>query len=192
MLALDQSTRVTGWAAFDGTDLLRWDVIVLPQSVPAEQRIVEMMHQIEVVIQRYRPKMIVLEDVQKQASERTVILLARLQGLIISLCDRYQIPYTMYFPTRWRKQLGFSQGAGVSRDACKQQALDFIRNAYGLKVGEDICEAICIGLAHLRVLGMLPNLNELRRAHDPRDYKEAKDGKGVENQNRRDRKSKEA
>lgn len=164
LLAVDQSSRISGWACFDGTDLMKWDAIILPQSVPADQRIIEMTHQLEVVIQRYHPKMIVFEDVQRQANEKTVITLARLQGLMIGLCDRYRAPYDMYLPSVWRKQLGFRQGKGVTRQECKEQAIEFVRNAYGLKVGEDICEAICIGLAHLKTLGMLPNLDDLHRA----------------------------
>lgn len=183
LLSLDQSTKITAWAAFDGTDLVKWDAIVLPQSVPADQRNIEIAHQLDVVIQRYRPKMIVFEDVQKQANDQVVIKLARLQGLIIGLCDRYHAPYDIYLPSVWRKQLNFRQGKGVTRQECKEQAIEFVRNAYGLKVGEDICEAICIGLAHLKILGMLPDLNDLHRAHRSKDYKEAENGENLENEN---------
>ena len=164
LVSFDQATKCTAWAAFDGTDLLKWDAIILPQSVSADQRIIEMTHQIEVILQRYRPKIVVIEDVQKQASEHTVILLARLQGLIIGLCDRLKIPCKLMLPTVWRKHLGLRQGKSVTRQECKEQAIEFVRKSYGLNVGEDICEAICIGLAYLKYLGMLPNLDDLKRA----------------------------
>lgn len=151
---------------------MKWDLIALPQSVPSSQRIIEMTHQIEVVIQKYRPKLIVFEDVQVQRDARAALMLARLQGLIMGLCDRYNTPYEIISPTTWRKMLGFKQGRGVSRQELKEQAVSFVRNGYGIVVGEDICEAICIGLAHLKDLGLLPNLDELKRAKRKDDCKE--------------------
>ena len=154
------------------------DMIVLPSSVPADQRNIEMMHQIEVVLQRYRPDTVVIEDVQMQKSVYPVIVLARLQGMILALCDRYKADCKMYLPASWRKQLGFRQGKGVTRKECKEQAVAFVKKAYGLNVGEDIGEAICIGLAHLNYLGALPNLPDTgeSRTDDPQDFKEAKHG----------------
>ena len=163
VLALDQSTKKSGWSCFDGTSLYKWGLIDVPQSVPAESRMIEALHQYELLVQKYHPQLVVIEDVQLRKSPRTLILLARLQGMIIGLCDRYRIPIKIVAPATWRDELGFDQGRGIKTPDLKKQAIDFVRDSYGLKVGDDICESICIGLAHLKSIGALPNLDELHR-----------------------------
>jgi len=172
LIAIDQSSSKSGIAVFDGTDLMRRDIIKLPASVPADRRNIEMMHQIEVLLQRYQPDTVIIEDVQMQKSVYPVIILARLQGMIMALCDRYKVDCKMYLPTTWRKQLGFQQGKGVTRQDLKQQATDFVNASYGINVGEDVSEAICIGLAHLNYIGALPT-EKNERMKKPHDSKEA-------------------
>ncbi len=121
MIAFDQASVKTGYAVFDGTDLIKWGL---------------------------------LEANSKQQSIQIVILLARLQGCIIDICRKKKAAYSIYQPTTWRSNIGFDQG-NLKRKELKQQAVDHVKNSYGLNVGEDVCEAICIGLAHLKQQGKI-------------------------------------
>ena len=46
--------------------------------------------------------------------------------------------------------MGFRQGAGIKRPELKKQAIEYVMKKYGLKLCEDICEAICLGDAFVK------------------------------------------
>ena len=168
-LSFDQATQRTAWAAFQGSKLMEFGIVNVPRDVKAGDRLIEMAHQILGVIQRFKPNHVVIEDVQLQQAVKPLILLARLQGMILGICDRLNVSCTMYLPSVWRKRLQFRQGKGVTRKECKEQAISLVKNVFGVNAGDDISEAICIGLAHLNFIGALPNIER----NDPQDYKES-------------------
>ncbi len=92
---------------------------------------------------------VVFEDVSLQTNVSTLILLAQIQGAIINTCVMNNICYSVYRPTFWRSKLGFKQSRNVKRPELKQQAKDYVYNKYGLKLKEDLCDAICIGEAFI-------------------------------------------
>ena len=92
---------------------------------------------------------VVFEDVSLQTNVSTLILLAQIQGAIINTCVMNNICYSVYRPTFWRSKLGFKQNRNVKRPELKQQAKDYVYNKYGLKLKEDLCDAICIGEAFI-------------------------------------------
>lgn len=166
LLSLDQSTRKTGWGCFEGSDLIAWGVIDKSDIINSDERIREMTAEVCKLMEHYSPASIVLEDVQQQASPSTTIMLARLQGHIMHACDMRGVPFFTYKSTAWRKVLKFHQGA-AKREELKAQAMEYIKKCYGLTLGEDVCEALCIGLSHLKRKGVLPEL-------PVHDFKESK------------------
>lgn len=102
-------------------------------------------------IHKYKPDYVVFEDVAMRINPQTLILLARLQGTIIGYCRARNIPYSIISPPSWRKILGFKQGKGVKRPELKKQAKEYVKSKYGLSLSEDICEAVCIGDAFLKM-----------------------------------------
>ena len=95
------------------------------------------------------PDLVVIEDVALQASAKTVIQLAQLQGAIIGACELFNIPYEIIKPTEWRKILDFKQGRQVKRPELKQQAIDYVAEHYGENVSSDEADAMCIATAAL-------------------------------------------
>lgn len=93
---------------------------------------------------------VVFEDVSLQTNVSTLILLAQIQGAIINTCVMNDICYSVYKATFWRSKLGFNQSRNVKRPELKQQAKDYVFNKYGLKLKEDLCDAICIGEAFIK------------------------------------------
>lgn len=154
MIAFDQASVKTGYAVFDGTDLIKWGLLEADSKEESGARIVDMAGMIEELVDKYNPSEIVFEGIQKQQSIQIVILLARLQGCIIDICRKKKAAYSIYQPTTWRSNIGFDQG-NLKRKELKQQAVDYVKKSYGLNVSEDVCEAICIGLAHLKQCNML-------------------------------------
>lgn len=83
------------------------------------------------------------------------------------MCFIERIPFEVYAPTRWRKAIGIKQGR-TKREELKEAAIDFIRQGYGIRVGDDVAEAIAMGLGHLRLTDQLPDLSNLTKTSDRR------------------------
>ena len=132
--------------------LTLYDLIDLgKEKVDISERIYVMVDRICKIILKTKPDIVVIEDVAMQSNPATLILLSRLQGAIIGCCRVNKIPFDILKPPNWRKVLGFKQGQGVKRRELKKQAVEFVKENYGLKLSEDVCEAICIGSAFLKM-----------------------------------------
>lgn len=151
-MSIDQATIKTGIAVHCDGKLTMYDLIDLEkEKVDIPERIYVMVDRICKVILKNKPDCVVLEDVAMQSNPATLILLSRLQGAILGCCRVNKIPFDILKPSKWRKALGFEQGKGIKRPELKKQAVRFVKDNYGLKLSEDVCEAICIGNAYLRM-----------------------------------------
>ena len=148
VLSCDQSTRCTGYAVFEDGKYITSGVIDMNKSkLETDKRSFEMAKEIWKIIKKYNPSHLVIENVQQQSSPSTVIILARLAGMIIGYAEAHNIHVHILLPSQWRKALGYSQGAKVKRQELKQQSIDYVKNNFGLDLSEDECEAICINAA---------------------------------------------
>lgn len=148
ILSFDQSTRVSGWAYFEDGKYIESGIIDMSKSqLETDKRSFEMAKEIWKVIKKYKPQKVVIENVQQQSSPSTVIVLARLAGMIIGYAEAHNVHVHILLPSQWRKALGYSQGAKVKRQELKQQSIDYVKNNLGLDLLEDECEAIAEGVA---------------------------------------------
>ena len=145
VLSFDQSTRVSGWAYFQDGQYVASGVIDMNKSkLETDKRSFEMAKEIWKIIKKYSPDELIIENVQQQSSPSTVIILARLAGMIIGYAEAHNVHVHILLPSQWRKVLGYSQGAKVKRQELKQQSIDYVKKNFGLDLSEDECEAICI------------------------------------------------
>ena len=74
---------------------------------------------------------------------------------IVSVTRHYykakDIDIQIIVPSRWRKLLGFKQGAGIKRQDLKRQCFEWVKKNLGLEKSEDEVEAIGIGAAVLKL-----------------------------------------
>lgn len=105
------------------------------------------------------PDFLVIEDVNLQTNPSALIMLSRLQGSIIQTCLNEKLSYKLIKPSSWRKILNFKQGKGLKRKQLKLQAMNYVKNKYGISANEDQCEAICILDAMLISINQKENLN---------------------------------
>ena len=150
ILAFDQASIKTAWSFFYNSDLVEYDLIHV-KNEDNDLKFIEMLAEICKVINDKKPDVLIFEDVSLQTNVSTLVQLSRIQGCIISECIRQGICYYIYKPSEWRKILKFTQGRGVKRKQLKQQAIDYVSKTFNIhNVGDDLSEAICIGLAHIQ------------------------------------------
>lgn len=178
VLALDQGTLISGFAYFNGTNLVKHGVITANKSDEYWIRLQYMRNKIERLIKTHKPDYVVIEGITMQRDQQTTIKLGQLQGVIMGAAFSNNIPVDILLPTHWRKLNGFKQGGGVKRAELKQQAFDMVQDCYHLNPvpTEDEAEAIAIGIAWLREREYLPPLDaEVVEEKKKRKEKEIKD-----------------
>jgi Holliday junction resolvasome RuvABC endonuclease subunit len=107
------------------------------------------------IIKKYKPEHLIIEDTQQQNNVKTVITLARLQGMIIGYAEAHKIKVHILLPSQWRSALGFAQGPKVKREALKKQSNDYVKKHFGFNLSEDENEAICEGIAAHKIIDEL-------------------------------------
>ena len=148
IVSLDQSTRRSGYAVFEDGKYICSGVVDMSKSeLDTSERSFEMAKALWKIIKKYKPEKLIIENVQQQSNPNTVIILARLAGMIIGYAEAHNVHVHILLPSQWRKALGYSQGAKVKRQELKQQSINYVKNNFNLILSEDECEAVCINEA---------------------------------------------
>lgn len=147
LLALDQSSRITGWAVFENGKLLARGKF---DAENAGSNIADRLHYIRKkvtqLIEQFGINEVVLEDIQMQGNVvnnvQTFKILAEVFGVISELLVELNIPQSAVLASSWKSTLGIK---GANRAAQKKNAQEYVLNTYSIKATQDECDAICIG-----------------------------------------------
>ena len=147
IIALDQSTQLTGYAIFQDKDLIAHGVF--SPSGDYEHRIVKLRQWLLDKLEPLKPNVeVYFEDIQLQdlgggsIGVTTFKKLAHVQGALIITCIEENIPYTIVPAATWRKTCGVK---GRVRNEYKPAAQAHVLEKYGIQATEDEADAICIG-----------------------------------------------
>lgn len=150
MLALDQSSRVSGWSIYDNDKLIDFGHFSISSSLPVERKMNELMRQLCELHNKFEFVAIAFEDIQLQAGNvKTFKTLSYIQAAIIIWCYDNDMPYKILAPSHWRSILKdkFNLSFGRKRAEQKQVAQEFVQNKFNITVTEDEADSICLGLA---------------------------------------------
>jgi len=145
VLAFDQSTKLSAYSCWVNGEYKESGCIDLHKIKDTPDRVRAMGVELCKTIKKYNPQKVVIEEVAQQSNALTLKLLARIQGIIIGFCAAHNIETYIVEPSKWRSKLSFEQGPKTKRERLKEQAIQYIKDTYGLELSEDECEAICIG-----------------------------------------------
>lgn len=154
LLALDQSTAITGYAVFKGQELITYGHIH-PEG-EYMLRISKLRDWLENIIDTLNGDVeVIIEDIQLQKYEPngkkikakdfgvvTYKKLAHVQGALLSLLEKENIKYDVISSSAWKKTCGVT---GKIRNEQKKNAQAFVINKYKIKPTQDEADAICIG-----------------------------------------------
>ena len=144
LLALDQSSKITGVAIFENGKLQKYSKIDIDGEVP--YRLMKLREAVSRIIEEENITEVAIEDIQLQNNVvnnvETYRTLAEVRGVLEELFQELKIPCSIVLAGTWKSKLGIR---GACRADQKRAAQEYIVNKYGIKPIQDICDAICIG-----------------------------------------------
>ena len=147
LLALDQSSRTSGYAVFDGEKLIKSGTFTFSNQ-NVGKRLVQIKQRIQELIEEYEIEEIIFEDIyadgQKINNMKTFKVLAEVYGVILEYLTETGLPHSSINAPSWRSHLGIK---GRTRTDQKKNAQEYIYNKYQINVSNDEADAICIGLS---------------------------------------------
>ncbi len=149
LLALDQSSRVTGYAIFDDKGLIKSGKFELT-SDDVGQRLVQYRQHVEKLIEENDIDEVAFEDIQMQSqvnNVQTFKVLAEIFGVTQEYLAEQGHSYKIVSSNTWKSQLGIK---GKQRAEQKKNAQQYVLNTYNKKVSQDEADAICIGASVLK------------------------------------------
>lgn len=154
VLAIDGSTKSSGFAVFNGQDLIKvWHK--MSASADLVRRIKVMRDETREAIKEHSISTIVMEEVRPDrgaTNPATMKALMWLQAAIAMMVhDEFPKVKIIYiYPSEWRAACGIHTGRGVKRDTLKQADLDFVAKNYSKVSNDDEADAVCIGHAYIK------------------------------------------
>lgn len=147
ILALDQSSRVTGWSVFTDGGLLEYGKFdASTVGTDFGKRLTYIQQKISSLIKQHNIEHVVFEEIQLQNTVGNNVVtfktLAYVQAAIIILLHELNIPYTIVASSSWKSTLGIK---GRDRAAQKKNAQLYVNTIYNIKATQDECDSICIG-----------------------------------------------
>ncbi len=145
ILALDQSSRCSGWSVFIDGELKDWGHLTTDQD-EVGKRLLDIHNFIVKKVQEWNIDTIVFEDIQLQSSVgnnvKTFKVLASVFGVVQMTAVELNKNYKVIPSVTWKSKL---QIKGRTRLDQKKNAQQFVLQRYGIKATQDESDAICIG-----------------------------------------------
>lgn len=144
LLALDQSSRTTGWAIFDNEELVDSGTFTL-KSDDIGERLVDYKKHVEKLICDNDIEEVAFEDIQMQNqinNVQTFKVLAEIFGVTQEYLVEQGHSYHVVSSNTWKSQLNIK---GKQRAEQKKNAQAYVLEHYNKKVSQDESDAICIG-----------------------------------------------
>ena len=146
ILALDQSSRVSGWAVFDEDQLIGYGKINLSKETEIGERLHTLRNSVRDLIKELKIDKVILEDIymdgQRVNNVQTFKVLAEVFGVLFELCVDLEIPVEAVLAGTWKSTLNIK---GKTRPEQKQAAQAWVLDYYNIKATQDEVDAICIG-----------------------------------------------
>ena len=142
ILALDQSSRVTGWALVTNKGIKHYGYFEADGDLDSISRLRVVKENINQLIEKYKPSFVVFEDTQYQSNANGFKILAMVQGVIMDILFSHNIDFYIVAPVTWKSFCGIT---GRKREEQKANTKAFVAKRYNIIATED--EADAIGIA---------------------------------------------
>lgn len=150
LLALDQSSRTSGYAIFKDQKLIHYGHFTFDDA-DMGLRLNKIKKKIKSLIDEYEITEVAFEDIymdgQRVNNVQTFKVLAEVFGVVYELVTDLGLPNTAILAGTWKSTLNIK---GTARAEQKRNAQTYILNTYNIKATQDECDAICIGAHYIK------------------------------------------
>lgn len=168
LLALDLSTKSSGYAIFEDKKLTKYGCIQCSKQDTIE-RILYMTSEIKKLLSETPIDKVIMEEVipknedyddgaSHHSNPKVFKPLMWLQACVnIMIHISYKnIKIDFIMPNSWRSLCGIHTGRGITRETLKKADVEFAHNKFGIVVNDDVADACGIGWS---VVGAKPNFD---------------------------------
>ena len=148
LLALDQSSRTTGYAIYVDGKLNNYGKFIL-EDEDIGLRLVKFRDKIIQLLHDYEINEVAFEEIQMQNNVvnnvQTFKILSEIYGVLQELVTELNIPYTIVSSNTWKSTMKIPK---TKREEEKRRAQALVYQLFQVKVTQDEADAICLG-AHV-------------------------------------------
>lgn len=128
ILSCDCATHIFGWAIINKDDFTLVDYGEIKcDEYDVLYRTNYMTDEIQKIVKKYRKDIdsAVVEDVPRsKVNIETTVVLSKLNGAVLYLLHKYDIPTRLVYPSTWQGRLGFKKGD------TKKQSIEWVNKRY--------------------------------------------------------------
>ena len=141
LIAFDQSTTATGWCVMEmkTARIIESGVVIPNKNDETIDRITYTIKRCLNLVRTNEVAFVFIEGVQVQRNPRVYEVLAKLAGSLEIMLYESGYLVNVVKASEWRKRVGIKNR---KRAEVKKEAIDMVKELYGLEVSEDECEAI--------------------------------------------------
>lgn len=161
-MSLDLSTKSTGYAVYQGKQLIEYGCIKA-SSTDVIKRIIKIVGELEFLLRKYNFDLIIAEEVLPDSklpteamtqNKHTEKVLMYLQAAVVFLIhENYSNSEIRFlYPSEWRSACNIKTGRGIRRDSLKSADIEFVQNTFNFTPeNDDVADAIGIGYGYLHL-----------------------------------------
>lgn len=141
---IDASSNKTGIAIFCDGEYVEHTFIDLHLIKDPDKRIPKMMVEICKYIKKHSVNKIIMEKSMMKNNIDTVQKLSNIAGAVMLYAATKGIEFQHVYPSEWRKTVGLQQSTQIKREVLKEEAVQAVKQEYGMDVTDDEAEALLI------------------------------------------------
>lgn len=149
ILAIDPGLERTGYAVFTlDKKLIEYDCIETSRKLLHEKRMEDIHDKLKIVIEKHKPKLLVIERIFFTNNQKTAISVAQSQGVVLLLASQYNMKVEFMSPTTIKQNVC---GYGNADKKSVAKMVKLLLNMEDMPKLDDTTDAIAIGLAYNEV-----------------------------------------
>lgn len=147
IVSIDGSTKSTGISLFVDGEYVSSTLLSF-EKYNMEMRFHIMGKSILTELDKMNPDKIYMEEAAVLRNAQTQRFLVRLQGIVYAWTIRHDVPCEFVRPSAWRSKVGIKTGRR-KRIELKEDAINMVKDQFGVTCNDDVAESILIGYAYL-------------------------------------------
>ena len=152
ILGIDPGIAIVGWGVLDYEKFrfrpVAYDSIMTAAGLPVEERLFQIHSQLSLIMEKYRPEAMAVEELFWNTNQKTGIVVAEARGTILLCARQHRIPIFEYTPLQVKQAV-----VGYGR-AEKKQVITMVTTLLNLDnppKPDDTADALALAMTHAHV-----------------------------------------